>query len=340
MGEPMKISQGDVHLKGHAIECRINAEDPFDDFRPCPGRIEMYYAPGGKGTRVDSHAYAGYTIPPTYDSMIGKLITVGKDRREAMDKMSRSLSEYMITGIKTSIAFEQAILQDPTFRRGGYRAIAGRPTPGIDGMKPLRDCRLYTFIDTAWLRGRPPAAVALQLCQGGADLIQLRAKDVAPAEILRLGRELLPIAREHGVRLVINDHPQVARELGADLCHLGQEDFFGRPSCQDELSGVPFGLSTHAPEQAVRALAANPAYIAIGPVHATPTKPGAKPVTLDYVRWAAQNITIPWFAIGGINLTNLDAVLATGATRICVVTAILNAPDVASACAEFKTRLA
>ncbi len=120
LGEPLKMSQGDVHLKGHAIECRINAEDPFDDFRPCPGRIEMYYAPGGKGTRVDSHAYAGYTIPPTYDSMIGKLITIGKDRREAIDKMSRSLSEYMITGIKTSIAFEQAILQDPNFRRGVY----------------------------------------------------------------------------------------------------------------------------------------------------------------------------------------------------------------------------
>jgi len=120
MGEPLKLSQGDIHMRGHAIECRINAEDPFDDFRPCPGRIEMYYAPGGKGTRLDSHAYGGYTIPPTYDSMIGKLIAVGKDRREAMDRMSRALGEYMITGIKTSIAFEQAILQDPNFRRGVY----------------------------------------------------------------------------------------------------------------------------------------------------------------------------------------------------------------------------
>lgn len=120
MGEPLRISQSDVTFKGHAIECRINAEDPFDDFRPCPGRIEMYYSPGGRGVRVDSHAYAGYTIPPHYDSMIGKLITHGKDRREAMDKMSRALSEYMITGIKTTIPFEQAILQDPNFRRGVY----------------------------------------------------------------------------------------------------------------------------------------------------------------------------------------------------------------------------
>lgn len=120
MGEPLRMSQSDIHFKGHAIECRINAEDPFDDFRPSPGRIEMYYSPGGRGVRLDSHAYAGYTIPPTYDSMIGKLITTGKDRREAMDKMSRALNEYMITGIKTTIAFEQAILQDPNFRRGVY----------------------------------------------------------------------------------------------------------------------------------------------------------------------------------------------------------------------------
>jgi len=120
MGEPLRLSEKDIHFRGHAIECRINAEDPFDDFKPCPGRIEMYYAPGGRGVRVDSHAYAGYTIPAHYDSMIGKLITYGKDRRDAMDKMSRALSEYMITGIKTTIPFEQAILQDPNFRRGVY----------------------------------------------------------------------------------------------------------------------------------------------------------------------------------------------------------------------------
>ena len=120
MGEPLKLSQGDVQFRGHAIECRINAEDPFDEFRPSPGRVEMYYQPGGRGVRVDTHAYAGYTIPPTYDSMIGKLITYGKDRREAMDRMSRALGEYMITGVKTTIAFQQAILQDPNFRRGVY----------------------------------------------------------------------------------------------------------------------------------------------------------------------------------------------------------------------------
>src|SRR6185295_15010869 len=120
MGEPLRISQGDVHFKGHAIECRINAEDLFDDFCPCPGRIEMYFASGGRGIRIDSHAYAGYTILFHYDSLISKLISHGKDRRDAMDKMNRALSEYMVMGIKTTIPFEQVILQDPNFRRGVY----------------------------------------------------------------------------------------------------------------------------------------------------------------------------------------------------------------------------
>jgi acetyl-CoA carboxylase biotin carboxylase subunit len=119
-GERLSISQSDIKVRGHSIECRINAEDPFQDFRPSPGRIEMYYAPGGIGVRLDSHAYAGYTIPPYYDSMIGKLITWGKDRTEAINRMNRALNEYLITGVKTTISFQMAILQDPDFRRGHY----------------------------------------------------------------------------------------------------------------------------------------------------------------------------------------------------------------------------
>jgi thiamine-phosphate pyrophosphorylase len=104
-------------------------------------------------------------------------------------------------------------------------------------------------------------------------------------------------------------------------------------------SALRIGLSTHSPEQAQHALSAGPDYIAIGPVFATGTKPGAKPVTLEYVRWAAENVDIPWFAIGGINLENLGDVLAAGAKRVCVVSAILNSPDVTKACAEFRRRL-
>ncbi len=210
-------------------------------------------------------------------------------------------------------------------------------------MKPLADCRLYTFVDTAYLHGRAPEVVAQQLCDGGSDLIQLRAKKSSPNEIRRMAEAILPVTRCANVGLVINDHPEIARDLGAELCHLGQEDFFDAGHVHvSELrtphSKLRIGLSTHSPEQAKRALAAGPDYLAIGPVYATGTKPMAKSVTLEYVRWAAANVKIPWFAIGGINLKNLDDVLAAGAKRICVVSAILNAPDVAKACAEFRKR--
>ncbi len=208
-------------------------------------------------------------------------------------------------------------------------------------MKPLSDCRLYTFVDTAYLHGRAPEVVAQELCDGGSDLIQLRAKNSSPDEIRRMAQAILPVTRRAGVGLVINDHPGIASEVGADFCHLGQEDFFdaGGPQLSTFSPQPLIGLSTHSPEQAERAIAAGPAYIAIGPVYATGTKPTAKAVTLDYVRWAAAHVSLPWFAIGGINLQNLEDVLAAGARRICVVSAVLNAPDVAKACQKFKKRL-
>jgi thiamine-phosphate pyrophosphorylase len=194
------------------------------------------------------------------------------------------------------------------------------------------------------LHGHAPELIAQQLCDGGADLIQLRAKKSSADEVRRMAQAILPVTRAANVGLVINDHLEVAREVGAEFCHLGQEDFFdaGHTQCSEVRSQRPevgIGLSTHAPEQARRAGEAGADYIAIGPVYATGTKPTAKPVTLDYVRWAAENVKVPWFAIGGINLENLDQVLAAGARRICVVSAILNAPDVKKACVEFRRRL-
>lgn len=202
-------------------------------------------------------------------------------------------------------------------------------------MKPLQECHLYTFVDTAYLRGRDPALVARELCEGGSDLIQLRAKGETRERVRDLAEIVLPIARAANVGLVINDYPEIAQAVGAELCHLGQEDYFDA----GVRAPIPFGLSSHSPEQARRARAARPAYIAVGPVYATDTKPGAKPVTLDYVRWAAANVTEPWFAIGGITLENLDAVLKAGARRICVVSAILKAGNVGEACQAFAERL-
>lgn len=205
-------------------------------------------------------------------------------------------------------------------------------------MTSLQDCRLYAFVDTAYLHGRSPAEVARQLCGGGADIVQLRAKDLDREQVRAMAAQVAPVLSAAGVHFVVNDHPDIAAEFGA-VCHLGQEDFFDAGHTQAAEFGLKIGLSTHAPAQAVRAVAAAPAYIAIGPVYATGTKPTARPVTLEYVRWAATNVTLPWFAIGGINLLNLADVLAAGARRVCVVSAILNAPDVAAACRQFKDRL-
>jgi acetyl-CoA carboxylase biotin carboxylase subunit len=109
-----------AHPRGHAIECRINAEDPDNDFRPSPGMIDLYYAPGGRGVRVDSHVYSKYTISPYYDSMIAKLICVGSTRNSAISRMARSLSEYLITGIKTTIPYQAKIMRNADFLRGDF----------------------------------------------------------------------------------------------------------------------------------------------------------------------------------------------------------------------------
>lgn len=114
------ISGRNYEPKIHAIECRINAEDPYNDFRPCPGRINVLHTPGGHGVRVDSHIYAGYTIPPYYDSMIAKVIAVAQTREEAIDTMERALSEYVIEGIKTTIPFHLQLMRNEDFRKGNF----------------------------------------------------------------------------------------------------------------------------------------------------------------------------------------------------------------------------
>lgn len=115
-----KISGENYYPKMHAIQCRINAEDPKNGFRPSPGKIETYHSPGGHGVRIDTHVYAGYVIPPNYDSMISKLIVVAQTRDEAILKMKRALDEYIIEGIKTTIPFHQKLMEDPKFNEGDF----------------------------------------------------------------------------------------------------------------------------------------------------------------------------------------------------------------------------
>ena len=117
-GANLEFDQDDIHLNGHAIECRINAEDPSHNFRPSPGKITGWLPPGGPGVRVDSHVYTGYEIPPFYDSLIGKLIVWGKDRNTAIKRMNRALNECAVTGIPTTINFHLTLLNKSKFKQG------------------------------------------------------------------------------------------------------------------------------------------------------------------------------------------------------------------------------
>lgn len=213
-------------------------------------------------------------------------------------------------------------------------------------LKPLDQCHLYAFIDEAYRGPRSYEDLAKSLCDGGADIIQLRMKDAKPERILAAAECIHPITESAGVHLIINDHLDIARRMPHPFVHMGQEDFFDEGYTKaSELHSAKstkqlcIGLSTHAPSQAERAIEAGADYVAIGPVFATPTKPTATPVTLEYVRWAAENIRIPWFAIGGIHAGNVDQILEAGARSICVVSDILKASDTQKACTFFKSKL-
>ena len=119
-GEGLRFKQEDIKFEGHAIEVRINAEDPDNNFAPCPGKIESFHVPGGPGIRVDTHVYAGYVIPPYYDSMIAKLIVWGENRGEALSRMRRALKEFIIDGVKTTIPFHQKVMEDSRFTSGDF----------------------------------------------------------------------------------------------------------------------------------------------------------------------------------------------------------------------------
>jgi thiamine-phosphate pyrophosphorylase len=179
------------------------------------------------------------------------------------------------------------------------------------------------------------------LVAGGVDIIQVRAKDLSRAGRVALAQKVIGAAGAAPV--IVNDDVDAAFESGAAGVHLGQEDWAAIPKRQraDRLAGMSVvGISTHSLEQALQAEREGADYIGVGPVFATGTKPHAKPVGVELVREVAAKVAVPFFAIGGITLQNVAEVLAAGATRVAVVSAILKAEDVAKAAAEFKRRLA
>ena len=194
---------------------------------------------------------------------------------------------------------------------------------------PAASARLYLITAV-----RPDLGDFLEAAiHGGVDIVQLRDKALPDEELIPVLHVARQVTRRLGVPFVVNDRPDLAALIGADYGHVGQDDL---PVAEARRFGIRVGLSTHAPEEIDRADAD---YIGVGPVYATPTKDGRPAVGLELVRYAARHARQPWFAIGGIDETNVAAVVAAGATRIAVVRAIGDAPDPEEAAANLRRAL-
>lgn len=190
----------------------------------------------------------------------------------------------------------------------------------------LFQCRLYGFVDTAYLAGRNPGGVARQLVEGGADIIQLRAKNESRDQIADMARAILPVTRPAGVALILNDFPDLAKDVHADGVHLGQEDLrvvaFDSVRAMLGEDGI-IGVSTHSLDQALAAERLGADYIGVGPIFPTGTKPERPAVGLELIRQVVGRVRLPFVCIGGINRSNVAQVRQAGAKWIAVVSAIL-----------------
>ena len=213
-------------------------------------------------------------------------------------------------------------------------------------MKPLSEARLYGIVDLGYVRPESIERAAEQMCAGGVDIVQLRAKGASDLEVEEYAQRLAPILESAGVPFIINDFPELVPAIGAQGAHVGQDDLgveearwrAGR-SLAGELPPPIIGKSTHSLAQALAAAEAGADYIGFGPLYATPTKLGRPAIGFSEIAEVHQRVSIPIFCIGGIKLENLDEVLAAGARRVVIVSGILQAQDITAYCREVKERL-
>jgi thiamine-phosphate pyrophosphorylase len=209
----------------------------------------------------------------------------------------------------------------------------------LSAPNPLTSARLYAILDLGYVAPGDAAHVTGELIRGGADLIQLRGKKQSLDELARLAAELHRLTSAAGVPLVINDHPEIARDVEAEGLHLGQDDLALTTAREVVRRDCWIGKSTHSLAQAVAAVAEGADYIGFGPLFATPTKPDYRPIGTNEIRRAHEQISVPIFCIGGIKLQNLPAILAAGAERVVIVSGLLQSPDVAAATRAAKELL-
>ena len=217
---------------------------------------------------------------------------------------------------------------------------------GAKARAQLAHARLYGILDLGYTAEDSLERVAQQLCEGGVDIVQLRAKGREECDIEDMANRVAPIFREAGVPFIVNDHPELVPSVGADGAHVGQDDFTvadARWRAGRALAGeVPppiIGKSTHSVEQAVAAAAEGADYIGFGPLFPTPTKAGRPAIGIAEIARVHELVNVPIFCIGGVKLENLDAVIAAGARRVVIVSGILQAPDIAAYCREAKGRI-
>jgi thiamine-phosphate pyrophosphorylase len=214
-------------------------------------------------------------------------------------------------------------------------------------VKSLADCRLYGIVDLGYVAPADLERVTEEMCRGGCDLVQLRAKQHAEDAIESFARRIAPICESAGVPFILNDYPELVPAVGAAGAHVGQDD---RPiadarwragrALAGEVAPPIIGKSTHSLAQAIAAAEEGADYIGFGPLFPTPTKAGRPAIGLGDIRRVEASVRVPVFCIGGIKRETLETVLAAGARRVVIVSGILEAPDIAAYCREVKARLA
>ena len=203
----------------------------------------------------------------------------------------------------------------------------------------LTQARLYGIVDLGYVQPQEVVSMTRALCEGGVDLLQLRAKNLAPTSIESLSREMLQVTRDHGIPLIINDHPEIAARIGSEGVHVGQDDDSVARARQVVGPGVIVGKSTHSLAQALAAQAEGADYIGFGPLYATGTKPDYIPVGLHDIAEVHRQVQVPIFCIGGVNHARIAEVIEAGARRVVVVSAFLLAADVQAEVRQLKAAL-
>lgn len=244
----------------------------------------------------------------------------------------RTLAEY--SGAEGAL-FEKLRYESYTLEKIMWEKLK----EGINALK-LNEKKLYLVTNSDNFESDDEFLDAIaSALEGGVDVLQLREKTMAANKILELGRKIKQLCLQYNATFIVNDRIDLAFILEADGVHLGQDDLDVKSAREILGDNAIVGVSTHCPEHALKAVEAGADYIGVGPVFATPTKQGKTPVGLEYVKWASENIQIPFFAIGGIDTENVDAVITAGAKKVAVVRAIINADSPQKAAGKILDKL-